>query len=495
MDGWGLGKIDKSDAIKHAATPFVYGLYNAVPNSTLVTCGNAVGLPDGQMGNSEVGHLNLGAGRIVYQDLERINVAIKDGSFFRNEALNKTIDYAKTNNRKLHLIGLVSDGGVHAHINHLKAIVKLCAEKQCEEVYIHAFTDGRDTDPKSGLGFIEELETALQGTNAQIASITGRYYAMDRDKRWERIQIAYDAMVRGEGNRVNNFSVAIQNEYENGITDEFIKPLINASLTNAKIENGDAVMAFNFRTDRCREITDVLTQHDMPLHNMQKLDLKYCTMSRYDQTYEDLDVMYDKDNLKNTLGEVLSANGKTQVRIAETEKYPHVSFFFSGGREVPFEQEKRLMVPSPKVATYDLQPAMSANIVTETIITEINVHAPDFICLNFANADMVGHTGVWPAIIEAVEVVDKCVEKVVTAALEKDYAVLLTADHGNADYAVNEDGSPNTAHTVNLVPLFFIDKNLKLRLHSGKLGDIAPTILHLMDIDVPSEMTGNNLLY
>ena len=495
MDGWGLGKIDKSDAIKHAATPFVYGLYNAVPNSTLVTCGNAVGLPDGQMGNSEVGHLNLGAGRIVYQDLERINVAIKDGSFFRNEALNKTIDYAKTNNRKLHLIGLVSDGGVHAHINHLKAIVKLCAEKQCEEVYIHAFTDGRDTDPKSGLGFIEELETALQGTNAQIASITGRYYAMDRDKRWERIQIAYDAMVRGEGNRVNNFSVAIQNEYENGITDEFIKPLINASLTNAKIENGDAVIAFNFRTDRCREITDVLTQHDMPLHNMQKLDLKYCTMSRYDQTYEDVDVMYDKDNLKNTLGEVLSANGKTQVRIAETEKYPHVSFFFSGGREVPFEQEKRLMVPSPKVATYDLQPAMSANIVTETIITEINVHAPDFICLNFANADMVGHTGVWPAIIEAVEVVDKCVEKVVTAALEKDYAVLLTADHGNADYAVNEDGSPNTAHTLNLVPLFFIDKNLKLRLHSGKLGDIAPTILHLMDIDVPTEMTGNNLLY
>ena len=495
MDGWGLGKIDKSDAIKHAATPFVYGLYSAVPNSTLVTCGNAVGLPDGQMGNSEVGHLNLGAGRIVYQDLERINVAIKDGSFFRNEALNKTIDYTKTNNRKLHLIGLVSDGGVHAHINHLKAIVKLCAEKQCEEVYIHAFTDGRDTDPKSGLGFIEELETALQGTNAQIASITGRYYAMDRDKRWERIQIAYDAMVRGEGNRVNNFSVAIQNEYENGITDEFIKPLINANLANAKIENGDAVIAFNFRTDRCREITDVLTQHDMPLHNMQKLDLKYCTMSRYDQTYEDLDVMYDKDNLKNTLGEVLSANGKTQVRIAETEKYPHVSFFFSGGREVPFEQEKRLMVPSPKVATYDLQPAMSANIVTETIITEINAHAPDFICLNFANADMVGHTGVWPAIIEAVEVVDKCVEKVVTAALEKDYAVLLTADHGNADYAVNEDGSPNTAHTVNLVPLFFIDKNLKLRLHSGKLGDIAPTILHLMDIDVPSEMTGNNLLY
>ena len=495
MDGWGLGKIDKADAIKHAATPFVYGLYNTVPNSTLVTCGNAVGLPDGQMGNSEVGHLNLGAGRIVYQDLERINVAIKDGSFFRNEALKKTIDYAKTNNRKLHLIGLVSDGGVHAHINHLKAIVKLCAEKQCEEVYIHAFTDGRDTDPKSGLGFIEELETALQGTNAQIASITGRYYAMDRDKRWERIQIAYDAMVRGEGNRVNNFSVAIQNEYENGITDEFIKPLINASLKNAKIENGDAVMAFNFRTDRCREITDVLTQHDMPLHNMQKLDLKYCTMSRYDQTYEDVDVMYDKDDLKNTLGEVLSANGKTQVRIAETEKYPHVSFFFSGGREVPFEQEKRLMVPSPKVATYDLQPAMSANIVTETIITEINVHAPDFICLNFANADMVGHTGVWPAIIEAVEVVDKCVEKVVTAALEKDYAVLLTADHGNADYAVNEDGSPNTAHTVNLVPLFFIDKNLKLRLHSGKLGDIAPTILHLMDIDVPSEMTGNNLLY
>ncbi len=494
MDGWGLGQINKSDAIKHAATPFVTGLYNTVPNSTLVTCGNQVGLPDGQMGNSEVGHLNLGAGRIVYQDLERINVAIKDGSFFQNKALNETIDYAKSNHKKLHLLGLVSDGGVHAHINHLKAITKLCAEKGFTEVYIHAFTDGRDTDPKSGLGFIKELEEALTKTTGSIASITGRYYAMDRDKRWERVQIAYEALVRSEGKLVTNFDNAIQEEYDNDITDEFIKPLINANLTNAKIENGDAVIAFNFRTDRCREITDVLTQHDMPLHNMQKLDLKYCTMSRYDHTYENVDVMYEKDDLKNTLGEVLSAAGKSQVRIAETEKYPHVSFFFSGGRETPFDQEKRLMVPSPKVATYDLQPSMSANTVTETIVSEIATYAPDFICLNFANADMVGHTGVWPAIIEAVEVVDKCVEEVVAAALEKDYAILLTADHGNADYAVNEDGSPNTAHTLNLVPLFFIDKNLKKSLKSGKLGDIAPTILHLMDIKVPAEMTGDNLL-
>lgn len=494
MDGWGIGKIDGSDAIRHAATPFVNGLYKTVPNTTLITCGNEVGLPNGQMGNSEVGHLNLGAGRIVYQDLERINVAIRDESFFNNKALNETIDYAKSHKKKLHLIGLVSDGGVHSHINHLKAIIKLCTEKNCEEVYIHAFTDGRDTDPRSGLGFIQEIENAISGTKIKIASIIGRYYAMDRDKRWERIQLAYDALVHGKGKLVNNFDVAIKDDYENDITDEFIKPLINANIINGRIEEGDAVIAFNFRTDRCREITEVLTQHDMPLQDMHKLSLKYCTMSRYDHTYDCVDVMYEKDDLKNTLGEILSVNGKSQVRIAETEKYPHVSFFFSGGREEPFEGEKRLMAASPKVATYDLQPAMSANTVTETIINEIENYAPAFICLNFANADMVGHTGVWPAIIEAVEVVDKCVEEVVNAALAKDYAVLLTADHGNADYAINEDGSPNTAHTLNLVPLFFIDKHIKKNLNPGKLGDIAPTILHLMDIEVPAEMTGNNLL-
>ncbi len=494
MDGWGLGIVDKSDAIKHASTPFVDSLYNTVPNTTLVTCGNAVGLPDGQMGNSEVGHLNLGAGRVVYQDLERINVAIRNGSFFENVALNDTIDYTKNNNKKLHLIGLVSDGGVHAHIEHVKAIASLCAEKHCTQLFVHAFTDGRDTDPKSGLGFITELEQALKASTGNIATVTGRYYGMDRDKRWERVQVAYDALVYGKGRPVYNFTHAIQEEYEAGITDEFITPLINANLPNAKIEAGDAVIAFNFRTDRCREITEVLTQQDMPLFNMHKLELKFCTMARYDHSYENIDVMFEKDDLKNTIGEVLSIHGKTQVRIAETEKYPHVSFFFSGGRETPFDGEKRLMVPSPKVATYDLQPSMSAFTVTETIVTEIENHSPDFICLNFANVDMVGHTGVWPAIVEAVEVVDQCVETVVKAALAKGYTILLTADHGNADYAINEDGSPNTAHTVNLVPLFLIDHNLTTELKPGKLGDIAPTILDLMGLPIPGEMTGNILV-
>ncbi len=508
MDGWGLGKKISSDAIQHAKTPFVSSLYVKYPNTTLVTCGADVGLPDGQMGNSEVGHLNLGAGRIVYQELQRINVAIKSGEFAKNETLLKSIRYAKQNKKALHLIGLVSDGGVHSHINHIKALTSLCAAEGLKNVLIHAFTDGRDTDPKSGLGFLTELQQHLDTTVGKIAGVTGRYYAMDRDKRWERIKLAYDALVNGTGQQSENILGAVQKSYDDGITDEFIKPIINSSIPDSRIKNDDAVICFNFRTDRCREITQVLTQTNLTEYGMKKLDLHYTTMTQYDQSFKNVQVVFENDDLKNTLGEILEQNSKTQIRIAETEKYPHVSFFFSGGREVPFKGEKRIMIQSPKVATYDLQPEMSAIEVTEAIVKEIEKNnklfnvdntplgdgAADFICLNFANADMVGHTGVWEAIIKAVETVDACVEKVVTAALQNDYTVLLTADHGNADYAINEDGTPNTAHTLNPVPLFLIDKNRKGMIKTGKLGDIAPTILTLMGLPIPNEMTGNVLI-
>ncbi len=494
MDGWGLGKIESSDAIRHARTPFVSSLYNKYPNTTLITCGEAVGLPDGQMGNSEVGHLNLGAGRIVYQDLQRINVAIREKTFEQNEALINAVETAKKNNSALHLIGLVSDGGVHSHINHVKAIASFCAAKNFQNLLVHAFTDGRDTDPKSGIGFISELKDHLDKTSGKIATITGRYYAMDRDKRWERVRTAYDAMVNAEGTKTDDLIAAMQASYEKNITDEFIQPIINSNAGDTKIKNGDTVICFNFRTDRCREITEVLTQTDMPLFNMHKLDLHYTTMTNYDDTYKNVAVMYDKDNLDNTLGEVISAAGKTQLRIAETEKYPHVSFFFSGGREAEFAGEKRLMIPSPKVATYDLQPEMSAFEVANTVVTDIDHNSPDFICLNFANADMVGHTGVWEAVIKAVETVDQCVEKVVTKALEKDYAIFLLADHGNADYEINADGTPNTAHTLNPVPFFIIDNEWKGTVKPGKLGDIAPTILKMMSLEIPPHMTGNLLI-
>jgi len=494
MDGWGLGKNKHSDAIQHAKTPFVSSLYSKYPNTTLVTCGEAVGLPDGQMGNSEVGHLNLGAGRIVYQELQRINVAIKSGEFAKNESLLSAIRFANQNNKTLHLIGLVSDGGVHSHINHLKALTSLCAEEKLTNVLIHAFTDGRDTDPKSGFGFLTELQQHLELTTGDIASITGRYYAMDRDKRWERVKIAYNGMVNGIGEKVDDVLSAVKRSYDNGITDEFIKPIINSGITDTKIKNDDVVICFNFRTDRCREITQVLTQTDMPEFDMKKLALHYTTMTQYDHSFKNVNVVFENDDLKNTLGEILEQNHKTQIRIAETEKYPHVSFFFSGGREIPFKGEKRIMIPSPKVATYDLQPAMSAAEVTEAIVSEINNKSADFICLNYANADMVGHTGIWDAIIKAVETVDQCVEKVVIAALQNDYAVFLTADHGNADYAINEDGTPNTAHTLNLVPLFIIDGSWKGNIYPGKLGDIAPSILTMMNLPVPKEMTGTILI-
>ncbi|HRP32036.1 MAG TPA: 2,3-bisphosphoglycerate-independent phosphoglycerate mutase [Agriterribacter sp.] len=496
MDGWGLGKVKSSDAIQNAKTPFVSSLYKKYPNTTLVTCGESVGLPDGQMGNSEVGHLNLGAGRIVYQELQRINVAIKTGELRKNAALLDAIRYARSQNKSLHLLGLVSDGGVHSHINHLKAITEICKEEKLGNVFVHAFTDGRDTDPKSGLGFIKDLQQHLENTTGEIASVTGRYYAMDRDKRWERVKIAYDALVNGKGEQTDNILQSIENSYAANITDEFIKPIIQKqqNISRGRIQSGDAVVCFNFRTDRCREITEVLTQSDFADYGMHTLPLHYTTMTEYDKTYTGVHIVFQNDNLTHTLGEILAANGKKQIRIAETEKYPHVTFFFSGGREEPFAGENRIMAPSPKVATYDLKPEMSANELTDALLPEINGETADFICLNYANADMVGHTGVWDAVIKAVETVDACVEKIVTAGLEHGYSIFLTADHGNADYIINEDGSPNTAHTLNLVPFFIIDNNWKGTLKSGKLGDLAPTILKMMGLEIPPQMTGNVLI-
>ena len=497
MDGWGHGAVKDSDVIQHAQVPFVSSLYQKYPNTTLITCGEQVGLPEGQMGNSEVGHLNLGAGRIVYQELQRINVAIRTGEFQKNESLLSAIQYAKKNHKKMHLMGLVSDGGVHSHTNHLKAIVDLCTKEGLDKVFIHAFTDGRDTDPKSGLSFITDVENHLKSNTAKIATITGRYYAMDRDKRWERVKLAYDALVNGIGTKEKQAIAAIENAYHENVTDEFIKPIIIVDEQQqplAQIESGDAVICFNFRTDRCREITEVLTQKDFQEFGMRKLVLEYTTMTEYDNTFKNVHVIFKNDNLTHTLGEVLEQYGKKQIRIAETEKYPHVTFFFSGGREVPFEGETRIMAASPKVATYDLQPEMSAFELTDKIVPEIQNQSADFICLNYANADMVGHTGIWEAAKKAVETVDQCVQRVVEAALENDYTVFLTADHGNADFMKNADGTPNTAHTLNPVPLFIIDKDWKGNIKPGKLGDIAPTVLHFMGIPIPAEMTGDVLV-
>lgn len=496
MDGWGLGQVSKSDAIQQANVPFVSSLYSKYPNTTLVTCGEQVGLPDGQMGNSEVGHLNLGAGRIVYQELQRINVAVRDGSLASNPTLMASIQYAKTQNKPLHLLGLVSDGGVHAHTAHLKAICDICKANGLSNVFIHAFTDGRDTDPKSGLGFVENVENHLKGSVGKIATVSGRYYAMDRDKRWERVKLAYDALVHAAGPTATDALEAIKENYANNITDEFIKPTIitENGAPIASIKEGDAVLCFNFRTDRCREITEVLTQQDFHEFNMNKLQLHYTTITKYDETFNNVNVIFENDNLVNTLGEVLAANHKKQIRIAETEKYPHVTFFFSGGRELPFEGETRIMAPSPKVATYDLQPEMSAQELTDKLLPEINAGNPDFVCLNYANADMVGHTGVFSAVVKAVETVDSCVEKIVTAGLNNGYTIFLTADHGNADYMINEDGSPNTAHTTNPVPFFIIDKTWNGPIRPGKLGDLAPTILSMMELEIPKEMTGNVLI-
>lgn len=496
MDGWGLGKVKSSDAIQNANVPFVTSLYSKYPNTTLTTCGEAVGLPVGQMGNSEVGHLNLGAGRIVYQELQRINVAIREGEFAKNKTLLNALRHAKENNKPLHLLGLVSNGGVHSHINHLKAILDVCKQQGLDQVFIHAFTDGRDCDPKSGLGFIKELEAHTQQTVGRMATVSGRYFAMDRDNRWERVKLAYDAMVKGIGETATDAITAIEKAYEENITDEFIRPtvIVENGQPIVTMKDGDVAVCFNFRTDRCREITKVLTQMEFPQQDMHPLHLHYTTMTEYDATFKGVHIIFETDNLNNTLGEVLERHGLKQIRIAETEKYPHVTFFFSGGREKPFEGESRIMVPSPKVPTYDHKPEMSAFEVTTAILSEIEKGEAGFVCLNYANADMVGHTGIWEAAIKAVETVDKCVAQVVTAALKKDYTVFLTADHGNADYMINEDGSPNTAHTLNLVPFFIIDNNWKGVIQRGKLGDLAPTILKMMGLPIPKEMSGNIII-
>ena len=496
LDGWGIAKNPEVSAIDKANTPFIDSLYNTYPNSKLQASGLYVGLPEGQMGNSEVGHMNLGAGRVVYQDLVKINKAIEEGELAKNPLLTTAFQKAKNENKKIHLIGLLSDGGVHSHINHLKGLCSIANDQGLSNVFVHAFTDGRDTDPNGGLGYIEDLEAHMKSTTGKLASIVGRYYAMDRDKRWERIKLAYDLLVDGIGTSFSSAKEAIEASYAENVTDEFILPKVIVDSNGnpmAKIESDDIVICFNFRTDRGRQISEALTQKDFQEHGMTKLNVDYITMTNYDNTFNNVKVLFDKDNLNKTLGEVIEAAGKQQIRIAETEKYPHVTFFFSGGREKEFEGERRLLIPSPKVATYDLKPEMSAYELKDAILPEINNQWPDFVCLNFANPDMVGHTGVMEAAMKACETVDQCAKEVVDAALANDYSVLILADHGNSDCMLNEDGTPNTAHTTQPVPWFLLDNAFRPELKEGKLGDVAPTILKLMGIEQPQEMTGKPL--
>lgn len=496
LDGWGIGTNSAVSAIDHAKTPFVDSLYKNYAHSKLEASGLAVGLPVGQMGNSEVGHMNIGAGRVVYQDLVKVNKAVEEGTLAENETLKDAISYAKSNDKKVHFIGLLSDGGVHSHIDHLKGLLTIAHDNGLKEMFVHAFMDGRDTDPKGGSAYIADLEAHMAKTTGTVASVVGRYFAMDRDNRWERVKLAYDAMVNGVGEATENIQESIKKSYAAGVTDEFIQPIIHTN--NGKpignIEEGDVVLCFNFRTDRGREITQALTQKDFPEQNMKALDLYYVTMTNYDDSFKGVHVMFDKDNLKNTLGEVLADAGKKQIRIAETEKYPHVTFFFSGGRETVFEGETRILCPSPKVATYDLQPEMSANDIKEAIVKELDKQEVDFVCLNFANPDMVGHTGVFEAAVKACETVDACAETVIAAALKNGYTTIVIADHGNSDIMINPDGSPNTAHTTNLVPCILVDDELRPQMKDGKLGDLAPTILQLMGVERPAEMTGNILI-
>lgn len=496
LDGWGITQDPKVSAIYNAKTPYINSLYNNFPHASLRTDGAHVGLPEGQMGNSEVGHMNLGAGRIVYQNLARINKAVEEGTLANEKELIAAFKYAKENNKNVHLLGLVSNGGIHSHINHLKGLLNAAEQNQVENVFLHAFTDGRDCDPKSGKYFINDIEEHMQQTTGTLASVTGRYYAMDRDNRWERVQRAYDAVVRGNGEKSTNPIESIQQSYDNGVTDEFIKPFIMVDENNqpkTTIQKDDVVIFFNFRTDRGRQLTNALTQKDFAEYGMKKLPLYFVTMTSYDGTFKNVHIIYRNSNLKNTLGEVLEAANKKQIRIAETEKYPHVTFFFSGGREDKFDGEKRLLCPSPKVATYDLQPEMSAYEIKNAIVPELKKGEVDFVCLNFANGDMVGHTGNFDAAVKACETVDICTKEVITAALENEYTTILIADHGNCETMINPDGSPNTAHTTNPVPIILIDNEIK-SIKNGILGDISPTILKLIGISQPKEMTQKPLI-
>ena len=496
LDGWGFAPNPKVSAVDLAKTPVMDDLSKKYACAELLTDGENVGLPIGQMGNSEVGHMNLGAGRIVYQDLVRITKAIEDKSIEKNKVLKEAFNHAKKARKKVHFLGLLSDGGVHSHLDHLEALLEISAKFDCPDVFVHGFTDGRDVDPRSGKSYIERLEKKLKATGSKLASVTGRYYAMDRDKRWERIKKAYDALVHGKGTLIKDFKQQIQSSYDQGVTDEFIEPLIAVDEKNqpiTKINSGDVVVFFNYRTDRGRQLTEALSQVAFPDKGMVPLDLHYVTLTNYDKTFKKVNVVFEKDNLQNTLGETLARAGKSQIRIAETEKYPHVTFFFNGGREKPFNGESRIMCASPKVATYDLQPEMSAFEVSDSIIPRIENDSPDFICLNFANPDMVGHTGDLDAAIKACETVDYCTGNIIEAALKQNYKIIVISDHGNCETMINEDGSPNTAHTTNPVPVILVDKDFTA-IKNGVLGDIAPTVLKLMSVNIPKKMTGNPLV-
>ena len=491
LDGWGKSPDPKVSAIDNAHTPYIDALYKNYPNAALRTDGLNVGLPEGQMGNSEVGHMNLGAGRIVYQELTRINLAVKNNTLKDEQVLVDAFDYAKKNNKKVHFLGLLSDGGVHSHINHLKGLLTAAKDNGLEDVFVHAFTDGRDVDPKAGVGYVQDLQQHMSKTVGEIATVTGRYYAMDRDNRWERVKLAYDVIVNGIGEPTDNIVDSLKKNYANNVTDEFIKPLVAAK--NGTVDENDVIIFFNFRTDRGRELTNMLSQNDFPEYNTKKLPLYYVTMTNYDDSFKGINVIFNKDNITDTLGEVLAKAGKKQIRIAETEKYPHVTFFFSGGQEAPFEGESRILRNSPKVATYDLKPEMSAYELTDALVEDLKKQDADFVCLNFANGDMVGHTGMMDAAIKACEAVDICVKKVIETGLQNGYSTLLIADHGNCETMINPDGSPHTAHTTNPVPIILIDPDLK-EIHDGVLGDVAPTILKMIGVEQPKTMTRNSLI-